>query len=184
MSDTELDPSIAALLNSTESSSPRSNLDFEKSIMNAKVEAAPKKTGAVPEVDLAVKCFKPITNFFNDTPSDVFDNPTYYKTAIQGEGEASQRLHAVLSKYLTCKDIKDRMVYRQQVIMAYWELVHSIAPKLLNANFAMPKRMLLRYAVILPSLFKPEQKELFAKAIIDNNTGEPVYYLDEWLRLI
>lgn len=161
---------------------------FEKMYMDDEAERTgsnkPKKTGPVPEVDLSIKEFKDIEKDFNDEPDDRFDDPQYYKTAIAGEANASQRLHMVLSKYLTCKDIKDKMVYRQQVIMAYWELVRSMAAKTPNADFPMAKKMLLRFSVILPSLFKPEQKELFAKSIFENTTGEPVFYLDEWLKYI
>lgn len=180
----QLDPSIAALLDgSLADSESKDTVSFTKSLMTeTPVPEKSKSNSFVPEVDLSVKEFKPITKFFNDVPSNMFEDPTYYKTAIMGEDSSSQRLHAVLSKYLTSKDIKDRMVYRQQVIMAYWELVHSMASKVVSAKFPMPKRMLLRFAVILPSLFKPEQKELFAKSILDNESGEPVYYLDEWFK--
>ena len=36
----------------------------------------------------------------------------------------------------------------------------------------------------MPSLFTAEQKLLFSKAILENNTGEPVFYLDEWFKEI
>ena len=140
--------------------------------------------GPVPEVDLSVKEFKPIEKVFLDEPANYFDDSSYYKTAIAGEGQASNRLHAVLSKYLSCQDIKDKMVFRQQVIMAYWEVIRSMSPKSANKNFPMPKRMLLRFAILLPSLFRPEHRELFSKSILENNTGEPVFYLDEWFKYI
>ena len=167
MSNNDIDPSIAALLDDTEPYDFKKNsLDFEKMILAKSEENEPKKKNTnslVPDVDLSIKEFKEITRFFNDEPADWFDSPTYYKTAIAGEGQNSQRLHNVLSKYLTCKDIKDRMVYRQQVIMAYWEFIHSLAPKMADKNLDITKRMLMRFAVLLPSLFKPEHKELFAK---------------------
>ncbi len=197
MGNTDLDPSIAALLagagageaaspenaDSSVPPAPGSTTNFEQMILE---EAAPKPKGpsAVPEVDLSIKEFKEIEKPFNDEPDDRFNDPNYYKIAIAGEDSASQRLHMVLSKYLTCKDIKDKMVYRQQVIMAYWELVRVMAPKAGSKSFPMPKRMLLRFAALLPSLFKPEQKELFAKSILENNTNEPVFYLDEWFKYV
>lgn len=42
--------------------------------------------------------------------------------------------------------------------------------------------MVLRYGVVLPSLFTSEQKDMFSKAIIENVSNEPIYYLDEWFR--
>lgn len=188
MSNNDIDPSIAALLDDTEPYDFKKNsLYFEKMILAKSEENEPKKKNTnslVPDVDLSIKEFKEITRFFNDEPADWFDSPTYYKTAIAGEGQNSQRLHNVLSKYLTCKDIKDRMVYRQQVIMAYWEFIHSLAPKMADKNLDITKRMLMRFAVLLPSLFKPEHKELFAKSILNNETNEPVLYLDEWFKAI
>lgn len=185
MSNTDIDPSIAALLDDAQPYKPGGvSLDFENMMLEQAEQEKEKRTGNsfVPEVDLSIREFKEVTHIFNDTPSDWFNSPNYYKTAIAGEGSNSQRLHQVLSKYLTCKDVKDRMVYRQQVIMAYWEVVHSIAPKMADKNADLTKRLLMRFAVLLPSLFKPEQKDLFAKSILDNETNEPVFYLDEWFR--
>ena len=192
-----LDPSIAALLANITPSDPddgNSSSDdvvggigvkesnFEQMIME---QSAPqKKSGPVPEVDLSIKEFKPIEKVFENESQHYFDDPTYYKTAIAGEGQNSNRLHMVLSKYLSCKDIKDKMVYRQQVTMAYWELVHSMAPKTAGKNFPLPKRMMLRFSVLLPSLFRPEHREFFEKSILENNTNEPVFYMDEWFKYI
>ena len=189
----ELDPSIAALLSDANFfpeetapviSSDDDSMSFEEMIIKDAAEKTAKKAGPVPEVDLTIKEFKEITKLYNDEPGDMFNDPAYYKTAIAGENNASQRLHMVLSKYLTSKDIKDKMVYRQQVITSYWELVRSMAAKAGNSDFPVPKKMMLRYAVLLPSLFRPEHKELFSKAIVENNTGEPVFYLDEWFKYI
>ena len=198
-----LDPSIAALLASVTPSDPDADAsasgegvdspgvfggmgakesNFEQMFME---QSAPqKKSGPVPEVDLSIKEFKPIEKVFEEESQHYFDDPTYYKTAIAGEGQASNRLHMVLSKYLSCKDIKDKMVYRQQVTMAYWELVHVMAPKTAGKNFPLPKRMMLRFSVLLPSLFRPEHRELFDKSILENNTNEPVFYMDEWFKYI
>ncbi len=196
-----LDPSIAALLASVTPSDPDADAsgdgvdssdvfggmgakesNFEQMIME---QSAPKKkSGPVPEVDLSIKEFKPIEKVFEDESQHYFDDPTYYKTAIAGEGQASNRLHMVLSKYLSCKDVKDKMVYRQQVTMAYWELVHTMAPKTAGKNFPLPKRMMLRFSVLLPSLFRPEHRDFFEKSILENNTNEPVFYMDEWFKYI
>lgn len=145
-----------------------------------------KATGkkSIHEVDLSVKEFQPIDIFLNDFPSDVFDDKTYYKTALSGEGEAAQKLHTQLSKYLTCEDPKDRTVYRQNVIRLYWDLLRSVAVKCGNPKMPMPKRMLVRFGVLLPSLFKPEQKEFFSKIIYENKWNESVLYLDEWFKEI
>lgn len=189
MSDQDLDPSIAALLAEAESSSkPSGNSslgDFSQSPSYSSVEPEDSsKKKELNKVDLSVTKFNPITKFFEDEPHNYFDDPTYYKTCLTGEGPASQRVHQVLSKYLTCTDPKDRTVYRQQLVTAYWELVHTMAPKMADFSIPKSKRMMMRYGVVLPSLFTPEQKLTFSKAIVDNNTGEPVYYMDEWFKEI
>ncbi len=191
-----LDPSIAALLANVTPSDDEADSasdggfggmgakesNFEQMIME---QSSPKKKGGpVPEVDLSIKEFKPIEKVFEDENQHYFDDPAYYKTAIAGEGQASNRLHMVLSKYLSCKDVKDKMVYRQQVTMAYWELIRSIAPKMAGKSIPLPKRMMLRFSVLLPSLFRPEHREFFEKSILENNTNEPVFYMDEWFKYI
>ncbi len=133
-------------------------------------------------VNLSVKTFTPVKEFFSKTPNPVFSDPAYYKTALSGENESAQKLHNILSKYLTCQDPKDRTVYRQQLVTIFWDLVRSIAPKMASPAAPVPKKMLLRFGVVLPTLFNPEQKELFSSVFINNDSGEPVYYIDEWFR--
>jgi len=197
MSNTELDPSIMALLNKA-TQSAAAEAGFGMPEVNNQPSYSPepdenetddssdesKSSNNPIKVDLSRKAFAPIEKMFEDTPSDVFNDPTYYKTALSGENQSAQRVHALLSKYLKCADPKDRTIFRQQMVNAYWELFRSIAPKMSDPEVSMPKRMLLRYGVLLPSLFTPEQKLLFSKAIIENNTGEPVYYVDEWFKEI
>ncbi len=142
------------------------------------------KNTSVHEVDLSKHQFNEIVNFTETTPSTVFDDTKYYKTALTGENASAQRVHQMLSKYLTCQDPKDRTVYRQNIISAYWELIRGMAPKMANLQLPMPKRMLVRFGVLLPSLFRPEQKEFFSKIIFENRTGEPVLYEDEWFKEI
>ena len=187
----EIAPEIAALLAATEDSLPEQK---SVSLGSEEVEVAPsfnlpKNDGykeaetAVP-VDLSVKNFQPITQFFSDKKNSVFSDPSYYKTALSGENESAQKLHNLLSRYLTCTDQKDRTVYRQQMVPVYWEFIRSLAPKMAASGLPLSKRMLMRYAVVLPSLFSPEQKDTFSSAFIDNTYNEPVFYLDEWFELL
>ena len=136
------------------------------------------------KVDLSIRGFEPIDKAFQDSSTGAFDDPKYYKVLMGGEGESAQRLHTLLSKYLTSKEPQDRIVYRQQIIGAYWEFVKSLAPKMSNAYTPMPKRMVMRFAVVLPSLFTAEQKDMFSRAFYENNSGEPILYLDEWMKAI
>ena len=179
MYEEELDPEIAALL-AAESSRPSSYPTFDDDISNQDDIAR----GGVYEVDLSIREFKPITEFFSSTPSDVFDDSSYYKTALSGENSSAQGLHTLLTKYLTCQDPKDRTVYRQQMVNKYWEFIRSMAPKMGDLSLPKCKRTLMRFGVVLPSLFTDQQKDLFSSVFFENRTGEPVYYLDEWFQEI
>ena len=197
----DIDPSIAALL--TEESGSDNSIsydsgdslfsfmgesdkkDFSEFVEERKESAdKPKMLGCVPEVDLNIREFRPITKFFNDEPSKVYDDPVYYKKVLTGEGQSSQRLHGLLVKYLNCQDKKDRTVYRQQIITAYWEFLRNLAPKMASTGVADCKRMAMRFGIVLPSLATPEQKEMFARSIDKNVTYEPVLYMDEWIRSV
>lgn len=195
--DDDIDPSIAALLADTQDEIPEvefnapkkddvssfggpQNKDFENFVAE-KSSGKPKMNGCVPEVDLNIKSFAPIEKYFEDTPSKCYDDPAYYKKCLTGEGSSSQRLHSLLVKYLNCQDKKDRTVYRQQIITAYWEFLRNLAPKMASSSIEDCKRMAMRFGILLPSLATPEQKNMFARAIDKNNTYEPILYMDEWI---
>ena len=195
MNDTELDPEIAALLSNAQSSvqveeykAPGDAVKLSKGFSRDEVniygtEAAPKAT-SIHKVDLSKTCFEKIENKLLDTPASTYDDPKYYKITLTGENASAQRVHQILSKYLTCTDSKDRAVYRQQIVTAYWELLRGMAPKMPDPNLPISKKMLMRFGVLLPSLFKPEQKEFFSKVILENKYNEPVLYVDEWFKEI
>ncbi len=195
--DDDIDPSIAALLADTQDEIPEvefnapkkddvssfggpQNKDFENFVAE-KSSGKPKMNGCVPEVDLNIKSFALIEKYFEDTPSKCYDDPAYYKKCLTGEGSSSQRLHSLLVKYLNCQDKKDRTVYRQQIITAYWEFLRNLAPKMASSSIEDCKRMAMRFGILLPSLATPEQKNMFARAIDKNNTYEPILYMDEWI---
>lgn len=186
-----LDDSIQALLNQATSKAAANFADSqgdsqpaEKDGLDDDFSKKESPESKIIKVDLSKKAFAPIEKIFEETPSDIFNDSSYYKTALTGEDNSAQRVHAVLTKYLKCADPKDRAVYRQQMVTAYWELFRSVAPKMGDDFVPISKRMLLRFGVLLPSLFTAEQKLLFSKAIVENNTGEPVFYLDEWFKEI
>ena len=104
------------------------------------------------KVDLNVKEFAPITRFFADVPSALFDSPNYYKKVLSGEGQAANRLHGLLSKYLAAQDPKDKGVFRQQIINAYWDLMSRVATEVSHEGCCAEKKAALRYGLLLPSL--------------------------------
>lgn len=187
MYDDELDPEVVALLDTVEHN-PRDLQDLSVgttvSLDEEDEKVGNSRTNSISDVDLSIRAFKPITEFFSSTPHTIFDDPDYYKTALRGENESAQKLHNLLTKYLTCQDPKDRTVYRQQMVNVYWEFIRSLAPKMGNLSLPKCKRMLMRFGVVLPSLFTDEQKQTFSSAFVENRLGEPVYYLDEWFQEI
>lgn len=190
-----LDPEIAALLaqsgsgDSADSASADIDTGFSFDSPSSDAEEfSPSSNSAnaksIHEVDLSRKEFAPIEKFTNDTPSDVFNDTKYYKIALTGENQSAQRVHQILSKYLTCQDPKDRAVYRQQIVTAFWELLRGMVGKMSSLETPMPKRMLVRFGVVLPSLFKQETKDFFSKIFIENRENEPIMYVDEWFKEI
>ena len=139
MSDAELDPEIAALLSGAASNSestismedldnmPNASDSFDQDLLS-KNSSSPRPSGGVHEVNLSLKEFAPLEKLKNETSSGVYDDPKYYKTALTNENQSAQRVHQILSKYLTCQDPKDRAVYRQQIVTCYWELLRGMAP--------------------------------------------------------
>ena len=182
MSDFDFDPDVPSFTddvpvvtegNSTEaperSSSPSADASNKVDVIN---------------VDLTVTEFAPVKKLFEEKPSALFDSPDYYKKVLSGEGQAANRLHGLLSKYLAAKDAKDKSVFRQQIISAYWELAGQIATEVSNQDCRPEKKAALRFGLILTSLLTAEQKMLFATIVEKNETGEPIYYLDEWFSAI
>ena len=190
MVNTEFDSSIEDLLNDIQDETPaESNIDHfdAKSVnLSSKSDLFSNKPGTAKtlhDVDLKKKEFPAVTKFVNDESNGFYDDQNYYKIALGGE-EGAQRVHTVFSKYLTCTDPKDRTVYRQNIVAAWWELIRKMAPKCANLHLPMPKRMMIRYAVLLPSLFRAEQKVFFSKMVYENPYNEPILYLDEWFKEI
>ncbi len=194
MIDEELDPEIAALLSASNKS-----VDFdESSVEEFEISHSPKKSTEIPSqskssdenrdsihtVNLSCHGFNKIEKLISDTPTEIYNDTKYYKTVLTGENASSQRVHQVLSKYLTCQDPKDRAVYRQQIVTAYWELLRGMVPKMSSTTTPLPKRMLVRFGILLPSLFKPEQKDYFSRIFFENKYNLPVLYTDEWFKEI
>lgn len=119
---------------------------------------------------------------FEEAPKPHFRNKNYYKEALTGEGEISKKVHSYLGSFLNAKDNQDRSMYRSRLIPAYWDLLRSIAGNV--RSLTDPKRLVLRFGILLPTLLGKEQITTFSKIIYKNNTGEPIHYVDEWLEHI
>jgi len=133
-------------------------------------------------VDLSRERFPSITKR-EGPPRPFFKNKSFYKTALSGEGEAAKRLHSQLAKFLNTEDPQERSLYRGRVVSAFWNVAESIARKI-HSDLPEPKRIVLRYGAVVPNLISAEQRNLLQRIIFENETGEPVHYVDEWLRKI
>ncbi|MFH2116038.1 MAG: hypothetical protein ABIJ86_16170 [Spirochaetota bacterium] len=136
------------------------------------------------DVDLTKKAYTEVRVFEDDPPNSFFEDPQFYQKALSGEGETSQRFHELLKKYLQATDPKDRGMYRQQVITAYWNMVAKLAPRVIASSPVIPKQLMVRFGLALPTMISPDQRTLFGRVVYKKAYDEPVYYLDEWLRTI
>lgn len=168
----EIDPEIAALMDieEVEELPP----DFEDLFSDGTV-----KKQKAEKVDLTKEAFALPSKISEDRTNPIFSSKEYYKSVLSGEGDASKRVHSLLSQFLNADDPKDKSMYRAKLISATWNLSSSIISKF--SSLSQPKKFFLRYGFLLPTLVSREQRELIGKIVTDNNTGEPFYYFDEWL---
>ena len=168
----DIDPEIAELMDIVDEDD--GTPDFEDLFSDGTV-----KKQAADKVDLSKEAFSAITKFSEDRTNPLFSSKEFYKSVLSGEGEASKRVHSLLSEFLNTTDPKDKSMYRAKLISATWNLASSIVSKF--SSLTQPKKFFLRYGFLLPTLVSREQRELIGKIVVDNNSGEPFYYFDEWL---
>jgi uncharacterized coiled-coil protein SlyX len=141
----------------------------------------PKQGKTSSEEDFKAKF--PEIKQFEQEPKPYFNDADYYKKALAGEGAISQKVHTLLSSFIKTENPKDKPIYRERLIIAFWELASSIAGKTGTA-LPIPKKFLLRFGILLPTLINKDQRLLLSKIIEINDTEEPIYYVDEWLAKI
>ena len=154
MSD-EIDPEIAALIGGgieeyTPAHSPKkaANGPSYETLFGGMSVSGELDTKGEFEVDLSKKSYDPVERFEADPPTTYFEDPQFYQKALAGEGEPSQRFHELLKKYLQSTDPKDKGMYRQQVLTAYWNMVEHLVPKVVSSKPVIAKQ--LWYASGLP----------------------------------
>jgi hypothetical protein len=170
----EIDPEIAALLQADGpplSSTPR----FEDLFDGPKVE----RPAADLTVDFSKTSFAPIQQF-TEAPKPWFDNPNYYKAVLSEMGETAARVHKVLTDLMAATDPETRGQNRLRFIPAWWDFLEAQVRDL-SPSLSEPKRLAVRFGVLLPSLLSPEQRTMLSSIIYENRTGEMIHYVDEWL---
>ena len=183
----EMDPEIAALLGTGTSTAtatapaiPNYAALFDEDIGDLEYE---DEKAEAAEIDLTERAFPEVTKKLENAPHDSFNDANYYKIALSNEGDISQRVHTILQKYVNAKDPKDRGVFRQQFTTAYWEFLSGVARKS-TGKLADPKKYLLRFGILHPTFLNQEDREFFAKVVVNNELSVPIYYLDEWFKAI
>ncbi|GAB1432421.1 hypothetical protein MASR2M29_10460 [Spirochaetota bacterium] len=190
MSD-EIDPEIAALISgeieeysiqsmnkkTVQSQSPSYESLFGEMDLSAEADSKSEF-----DVNLSKKTYTPVENFESNPPNSFLSDPQYYQKALAGEGENSQRFHELLKKYLHASDPKDKGLYRQQIITSYWNMVSNMIPRIIGNKPVIPKQLMVRYGMALPTMILEDQRSIFSKIVYKKAFEETVYYTDEWLR--
>jgi hypothetical protein len=173
-----LDPDLAQLLSIEEpKQQAEGSPEFGALFTDEKVDL---KGGE--QIDVSKKQFDPITKFQED-PKPIFKDKDYYKKVLSGERDHGQRVHELLGKFMKATDIEEKAKFRAQLITAYWELATSVAGKV-GKDLPMPKRLLIRFGILSPSFLTNEHRDMVSRIIFENATGEPLWYVDEWLERI
>ena len=181
----EMDPEIAALLGTSTKSGNGSGSgdaipDYASIFSDGNSEDA---AGEAEDINLTSAGFPEISKRLEEVPHKSFDDPNYYKAALSGEGDISQRVHGILQKYLNAKDPKDKGVFRQQLIVAFWEFLISVARKS-PGKIPDPKKFLLRFGILHPTFLEREVRTFFSQVIVENIHNQPIYYIDEWFKAV
>jgi hypothetical protein len=178
----DIDPEIAELMGIDVEDSPAGKPDFTDLFEEADSEAG-DEAEEKEQADLTKEAFSPIARFQSDKPLSYFSESSFYKIVLSGEGEEAKRLHSLLSKFLNASDPKDKSLFRQKLIPSYWNVAASIAAKI-SAKLPEQKRYMLRYGFLIPTIITKEQRDMIGKIITENQTDEPIYYIDEWLQTV
>ncbi len=115
-----------------------------------------------------------------EEPKHYFRNPNFYQDALSGVGDVAKKLHGTLAQFLKADNPEDRSNYRSRLIPVYWDLT-KILSQHAYGQLPDPKKLVLRFGVLLPTMLDKEQRLMIAQIIEKNERDEPIYYVDEWL---
>ena len=141
-----------------------------------------ENSGDTDESPFDSEGFQKITRVQVD-PQPWFSDKSYYQTVLTGEGDISKRVHANLRAFLAATDAQEKSAQRSRLIPIFWELAKSISGKI-RGDIHLYKKLFLRFSFLLPTMVTGDQRQLLSTIPFENDTGEPVYYVDEWLRRV
>ena len=175
--DGALDPEIAKLMG-LESEPPADGAPSFDALFD--VDKAPaEEPPAVEVIDVGKKGFETI-KALSGQPKPYFADKDYYKKALAGEGDLAKRVHDLLTAFVNAADPQDKSAQRSRLTPAFWDLLAS-ATKYISPTMPVTKRFLFRFGLLSPAILSEEQRKLIAGLFLENETGEPVHYMDEWL---
>lgn len=175
----DIDPEIASLLGIDDSTTVETP-DYENLFNDGAAQEIPATT--MPEEDISREGFLPPVKESQES-NPLYSNSNYYKSILNGEGELAHTIHENMSQFLKATDPKEKLKYRTRLNSQYWELYGVISSKIMKLQNE-PKRGVLRYGLLLPNIVSAEQRRMLGSIIEKNETGEPIYYVDEWLEKV
>ena len=176
MFDGELDPDIADLMGISENKVDESKPTFRDLFGKGTIKSSAEKES----VDLKAESFIPPLHMFNKKEDSLFSSSDYYKSVLDGEDEEANRFHKLLSSFIKAKDNQEKSLYRGKLISAYWNLAARFAAQICT-NIPKAKRYALRFGLTTPALVKEAARKMVSRIILEKETTEPIFYIDEWL---
>ena len=170
----QLDPEIADLMGIA-ADKPPAGPEFTDLFQGA--PAVDKQQAE--KVDTTRKTFEFQTKL-EEAAKPFFQDKNYYKKLLGEQGEQGKRVHELLTQFATTEDPQTKSVLRARLGTAYWELATKIAGRI-GTGMPAHQRLLLRFGILSPALLSEEQRSLICRLKLENRTGEPVHYQDEWL---
>ncbi len=170
----QLDPEIAELMGIAPAE-PQARPEYQQLFQH---EPAVEKKPA-EQVDTSRKTFE-FQSKLEEAAKPFFHDKNYYKKLLGEQGEQGKRVHELLTQFAAAEDPQTKSVLRARLATAFWEMAALIAARV-GPHQPMHQRLLLRFGILSPSLLSEEQRSLLSRLKLENRTGEPVHYQDEWL---
>ncbi len=187
MNNDNLDPEIADLLGISEpaaqapSAAPTPPPAFGKLFKDEGTKGEADRLAEEAQQNLK-KRFTKITRILGK-PNPAFADKDFYNRVMAGEGSEAAKFHELFSQFLKAQNPDDRSLYRNRAIPAFWDMAARIAVRI-GGSLSPAKLYLLRFGIVSPNFLSPEQRDMMSKVQTKNETGESVYYLDEWMTRI
>ena len=170
----QLDPEIADLMGIAPAG-PQAKPELSELFQGA----APVEKQQADKIDTSRKTFDFQTKL-EEAPKPFFQDKNYYRKLLGEQGEQGKRVHELLTQFAATEDPQTKSVLRARLGTAFWEMATQIAGRI-SAKMPAHQRLLLRFGILSPALLGEDQRAMLSRVILENRTGEPVHYQDEWL---